>query len=903
MDDLVAEFLSETEEGLAKLDNELIVLESNPHDQQVIGSIFRIMHTLKGTCGFLGFGLLESVAHASEDIMNKIRDGALQPTADVLTAIFQAIDAIKEITQAIKDTEAEPENIYQELIASLRAIASGQVMPEPVEIAAVDAQAPDDDSFLMEDPFAEIARQYEEEQRALRESGKAPEVLSAANVATTNVTPANIEAAPTVETNSAVSEVPDSSAKKEVKVQSSASNESIRVRLGLLDKLMQTVSELVLSRNQLMQISRQNYDANSPYNSPLQRLSVITTELQESVMKTRMQPISNIWSNYPRIVRDLANELGKKVKLVMEGEDTELDRHLIELIKDPLTHMLRNSIDHGVEMPDDRLATGKDETGTVTLRALHEGGYVVIQIIDDGKGLNIERIRQKVVEKGIMSEEAANQLSTQQITQYIFHPGFSTAEKVTAVSGRGVGMDVVKTNVEKIGGAIELSSEEGKGTKFSIKIPLTLAIMPVLIVSSGQLSFALPMMNVVEILRVNQDSEYQVELLNDSPILRIRERILPLISLGSSLGISDESISELIDSKRFVVVVKAADSTFGLVIDRVFDIEEIVVKSVSSPLKKIAKFSGNTVLGDGSVIMILDPNSFVSELSTNAIDDHARESIESFVEKYRREQRSFSNLLLCDVHENEDMVAIPLEVVSRLEEIHISAIEEVSNQKVVQYRDTLMRIIKLHDDIKPSEEGLHEVVVFTDGERVLGLIVKEINDIIKHEFDGKNMICSDPRYMSAIVINGKTTQVLDISYFFKQAFIAEIKERKEEEQVTPHVLLVDDSAFFRKFIPPAMTGAGYKVTTVDSVEKAIELLEKKGDYQAIVTDINMPGKDGKELGAYCKNNDKLKSIPIIALSAFSADETLKDSANDVFDAYIPKTQHSRLVQALENLIA
>lgn len=892
MDDLIAEFLGETEEGLAKLDNELIALESNPNDQQVIGSIFRIMHTLKGTCGFLGFSLLEKVAHSSENIMNKIRDGELDPNPDVLRVVFQSIDAIKEITQSIKDSGAEPENIYQALITELDAIASGNAIaisqPQALEAA-------EEEFVPMEDPFAEIAKQYEEEQKALKAAvdnipeakGAQPEELK------------NEEQVPSTKPEPEKKEP----AKNSSNASGSASAESIRVRLGLLDKLMQTVSELVLSRNQLLQISRQNYDANSPFNSPLQRLSVITTELQESVMKTRMQPVSNIWSNYPRIVRDLANELGKKIKLEMEGEDTELDRHLVELIKDPLTHMLRNSIDHGIELPQDRLNAGKPEVGTVKLRALHEGGHVLIQIIDDGKGLNISRIRQKIVEKGILEEEAANNLTIQQVTQYIFHPGFSTAEKVTAVSGRGVGMDVVKTNVEKIGGSIELSSEEGKGAKFSIKIPLTLAIMPVLIVNVAGLSFAIPMLNVIEILRVNVDSEYRVEMLNDSPILRIRDKILPLISLSASLNLGAAASEVITNQKKFIVVVKVADSSFGLIIDKVFDIEEIVVKSVSHPLKSIGKFSGNTVLGDGSVIMILDPNSFVEELNADAILDHSNDSIESFVEKYRREQRSYSNLLLCEVHKDKDMVAIPLEVVSRLEEVKAVDVEEVSGQLVVQYRETLMRLIKMDDAIEPSEDGMYEVVVFTDGHKVLGLVVSAIHDIIKHEFDGKNMLAPEPKYMSAVVINGKTTKVIDISYFFKDAFKEELKLVDEEEILAPHVLLVDDSAFFRKFIPPAMINAGYRVTTVDSVEKAIEILDHKNDFKAIVTDINMPGKGGKDLVMYCKEDEKLSNMPIIALSAFSADETLKSDMDNSFDAYIPKTQHSRLVETLESLIA
>ena len=576
---------------------------------------------------------------------------------------------------------------------------------------------------------------------------------------------------------------------------------------------------------------------------------------------------------------------------------------MLELIKDPLIHMLRNSVDHGIEKPEERIANDKDEAGKITIRAVHQGGHVLIQIVDDGKGLDFDRVKAKALEKGLATEKELAEMSDQQISAFIFAPGFSTAQQVSAVSGRGVGMDVVKTNVEKIGGTIELTSQKGKGTTFTLKIPLTLAIMPTLIIGTGDLRFAIPMTNVIEILKVNCDGEYKIELLNDSPILRIRDSILPLLLLSDTLEISSQPHCELVAAKKFIVIIKVIDISYGLIIDRVYDIEEIVVKPVSQPLKCISKYSGTTILGDGSVIMILDPNSFTDEL-TDISTAHVADSMESFLEVYRREQRVFSNLLLFKVTKHDGSLAVPLEMVNRIEEIPATTIEQISNELVVQYRDSLMKLIKIDPSIEPNEDNNYEVIVFNDGTSFLGLIVGEIQDIIKHEFDNKHLDSQDPRFMQAVVINDKTTEVIDVSYFYKQAFGNNFKtDSKEDEQKSRHIMLVDDSAFFRKFIPPAIRNAGYEVTTVDTVEAAIELLESNLNFAAIITDINMPGKGGVDLVKFCKSLEKMNKTPVIALSAYSVEEAIKDKTiANYFDAFIPKTHHSKLLETLSELV-
>ncbi|MCA3408064.1 MAG: chemotaxis protein CheA, partial [Roseomonas sp.] len=558
MDDLLTDFLTETHEGLSAVDEALLRLERAPDDAPTLAEVFRQVHTIKGTCGFLGLARLEKVAHSAETILGLYRDGSLKVTPQGITLIFAAVDAIRHIVLELEQHGQEPEGDDSAVIAALDATARGE-SDVPATRPEVKAEAP----------------------------------VEAAPIAAPIAT-----AAPTAP------RAPEAPAEAQ-QAESAAAQQTIRVSVEVLEDLMTLVSELVLTRNQLMQLARVSSD--SQISVPLQRLSHITSELQEGVMKTRMQPIGNAWAKLPRLVRDLANELGKKIDLEMRGADTELDRQVLELIKDPLTHMVRNSGDHGLEKPDDRRAAGKPETGRILLNAYHQGGHIIIEIGDDGRGLPVEKIRAKVLAQGLATEAELAQMNEHDVLRFIFRPGFSTAQQITSVSGRGVGMDVVKTNIERIGGTIELRSKEGRGTTFTIKIPLTLAIVSALIVQAGGERFAIPQIGVVELVRVGDEHEgsTRIEMIKDAPVLRLRDRLLPLVSLSSLLRLRDAPVGDL---KGYVVVMQVGANVFGIVVDRVFDTEEIVVKPVAPILRHITMFSGNTILGDGSVIMILDPN-------------------------------------------------------------------------------------------------------------------------------------------------------------------------------------------------------------------------------------------------------------------------------------------------------
>ena len=503
MDDLLREFLTETNENLDRVDAELVRFEREPNNAEILGNIFRLVHTIKGTCGFLGLPRLERLAHAAETLMGKFRDG-MPVTAEAVTVILSTIDRIKVILDQLEAQQKEPDGGDGDLIDDLGRLGQ-QTKPAPRPAAREKLEEP----VQLEAPERTVSPRSDDE--------RGDRVAS----------------------------------------------HSIRVDVDTLDYLMTTVSELVLTRNQLLEIVRRQED--SDFKVPLQRLSNVTAELQEGVMKTRMQPIGNAWQKLPRVVRDLCAELDKDIDLEMHGAETELDRQVLELVKDPLTHLVRNCADHGIESAAQRRAAGKAAAGTIRLTAFHQGGHIIIEIADDGRGLDFARIKAKAIEQGLATEAELAAKSDAEIYNFIFVPGFSTAARVTSISGRGVGMDVVRANIEQIGGTVDLQSDPGAGTKFTIKIPLTLAIVSALIVESGGERFAIPQLSVLELVRASRGGEHRIERIKDAPVLRLRDKLLPLLYLKTVLRLgSDEG------QDGFVVVTQVGSQTFGIVVDSVF---------------------------------------------------------------------------------------------------------------------------------------------------------------------------------------------------------------------------------------------------------------------------------------------------------------------------------------------
>ncbi|MFQ5785552.1 MAG: chemotaxis protein CheW [Alphaproteobacteria bacterium] len=872
MDDLLREFLTETGEGIALLDVELVKLEKNPSDPGLLGEIFRVVHTIKGTCGFLGLPRLEAVAHAAEEVLGRFRAGELPVTEDAVSLILESLDCIKGILGVLEDTEAEPPGEDKELIARLNAYA------ESADVGEAETAEPESAAETAHDEPPAGA-----EQRPVEDAGAPGEPAPAMDAPPTAPAPA---------------EKPAAATNKPRKQEPSLASQSIRVGVELLEHLMTMVSELVLTRNQLLQMVRGQID--NEFDAPLQRLSHVTTELQEGVMKTRMQPIGNAWAKLPRIVRDLSVELGKKIELKMLGAETELDRQVLELIKDPLTHMVRNSADHGLEPPDERKAAGKDETGEITLNAYHEGGHIVIEISDDGKGLDPEKLKANAIEKGLAGKAELAAMSDQQLLQLILRPGFSTATKVTNVSGRGVGMDVVRTNVEKIGGTIELSSALGKGTTLVIKIPLTLAIVSALIVECRGERFAIPQISVVELVRASANSGHAVESVNGTPVLRLRDRLLPLISLSRILGIGDDDEDISRDAETFIVVSQIGTHSFGLIVDQVFDTEEIVVKPVAPMLRDIGVYSGNTILGDGSIVMILDMNGIAAVATQTGMAGDREDEATT-----RHETASHDSVSFLVFRAGDDTPkAVPLALVARLEEIERRNIERSDGKPVVQYREQLMPLICVDPCQALDGEGKTAVVVFSDRDRSMGLVVDEIIDIVDEELSIE-LAANRPGVVGSAVIATKTTDIIDAGYYLTQAFSDWFMRKDDSTNDDGHanLLLVDDSPFFRNMLAPLLTAAGYDVTMAEDGDNALKLLETGRAFDIIVSDIEMPGMDGFALARACRNDDRWKSTPIVALTSHTAPEDFDRGREVGFTDYVAKFDRDALLTALSQSLS
>ncbi|KGJ67376.1 putative two-component system, chemotaxis family, sensor kinase CheA [Bradyrhizobium diazoefficiens SEMIA 5080] len=671
-------------------------------------------------------------------------------------------------------------------------------------------------------------------------------------------------------------------------------NQSIRVNVDTLEHLMTMVSELVLTRNQLLEISRRNED--TEFKVPLQRLSNVTAELQEGVMKTRMQPIGNAWQKLPRIVRDLSSELGKQIELEMHGADTELDRQVLDLIKDPLTHMVRNSADHGLETPAERLAAGKGEQGTIRLSAYHEGGHIIICIADNGRGLNTERIKAKAISSGLVTEAELEKMSEAQIHKFIFAPGFSTAAAITSVSGRGVGMDVVRTNIDQIGGTIDIKSVAGEGSSVTIKIPLTLAIVSALIVEAAGDRFAIPQLSVVELVRARANSEHRIERIKDTAVLRLRNKLLPLIHLKKLLKIDDGAASD--PENGFIVVTQVGSQTFGIVVDGVFHTEEIVVKPMSTKLRHIDMFSGNTILGDGAVIMIIDPNGIAKALGAAGSSAHDMGDENGAHHIGSGEQTT--SLLVFRAGSSQPK-AVPLGLVTRLEELPADKIEFSNGRYMVQYREQLMPLVAM-ESVTVASQGAQPILVFADDGRSMGLVVDEIIDIVEERLNIE-VGGSSQGILGSAVIKGQATEVIDVGHFLPMAF-ADWFTRKEMKPSmhSQSVLLVDDSAFFRNMLAPVLKAAGYRVRTAPTAQEGLAALRAQS-FDVVLTDIEMPDMNGFEFAEVIRSDNNLGAMPIIGLSALVSPAAIERGRQAGFHDYVAKFDRPGLIAALKEQTA
>ncbi|WP_332693533.1 hybrid sensor histidine kinase/response regulator [Bosea sp. (in: a-proteobacteria)] len=850
MDELLQEFLSETGEHLDTVDRELVRFEQEPNNTDILRNIFRLVHTVKGTCGFIGLPRLEALTHAAESVMGQFRDGA-SVSSTAVTAILETIDQIKEIMAELTEKGQEPPGNDDPLIGELRALAAKakqELAARQEPTAGLDPVA----AYLAKSAGAGKPDDLDLVFRAAPSPLDQPRAPGSEETVARAVGPA-----------------------------------TLRVNVDTLEHLMTMVSELVLTRNQLLEISRQQEDAG--LKAPLQRLSLITAELQDGVMKTRMQPIGNAWSKLPRIVRDLSTDLDKKIELVMEGEDTELDRQILDLIKDPLTHMVRNCADHAIEPPAERLALGKPENGTIRVSAYHEGGSVTIAINDDGRGMDVARIRSKAIQHALASEAEIEKMTEAQILRFVFHPGFSTTEDITAISGRGVGMDVVKVNVDAIGGVVDIASIAGVGTAITIKIPLTLAIVSALIVASGAQRFAIPQVVVRELVRVKAGSEHRIERINDSPVLRLRDRLLPIIALA---GVMNRGSAPMEDG--FIVVTQVGERQFGILVDSVFHTEEIVVKPMSTKLRHIPLFSGNTILGDGAVVLIVDPNG-VARLVGALSGGHEAPVQSTAGDIVSAAERT--TMLVFRAGANQ-LKAVPLALVTRLEEVDAALFESGGGRSLLNYRGKLMPIVPV-EGVEIRQSGLQPLVIFSDGEFTMALAVDAIVDIVEETLDIEMVAMVENGVVGSAIIRGRATEILDLAHYLPQANANWLRSRRDETLANgPHVLLIEPSDFLREMLVPVLKASGMRVSQSGDIALAAGIAAGHADLAAIVLDLDRDPEAGLALAIRLRAEPRHAGLRIIGLSTLPTPELHVAAAQARFDEVVTKFDRRALIAEL-----
>lgn len=860
MDELLRDFLTETTEHIEGAETQLVHFERNPSDASLITSIFRLVHTIKGTSSFLGLERLERVGHAAESVMGMLRDG-VPPTQHSVTIILAAIDRIKTIIEEIGANGSEPPGDDSGIINALEAYyAAGSEAAANAASAEADAKA-----AAAPAPIQAVA--------PIVESAPAPVAPIAAAPAPEPV------AAPK---EAAKSENAAAAQSKEGRAQggSTTNQESIRVSVDTIERMMQLVSELVLSRNQLLELARHRED--DAIKTPLQHLSTLTSDLQDAVMRARMQPVGRIYANLPRLVRELSTSLGKSIDLITEGADTELDRQLIEVIRDPLTHLIRNCADHGIERPEERLANGKPERGEIRVSAAHEAGQITIDITDDGKGLDTERIKKKILSQGLATEQDLRNMSNEEIYRYIFEPGFSTAQVVSNVSGRGVGMDVVRSNIEAIGGSVTLSSTEGKGSRFSLRIPLTLAIAPALIIEVAGQRFALPQTSVVEAVSLGKNYKDLIQDVQNALVLKLREEVIPAVELRQVVGLGADTASE--ENDKLAVVMRVGTDSFCVIVDGVADIQEIVVKPLSASLSHLRVFSGHTILGDGSVVLILDPSGIAANLG-----------IEKSTEKKRdpaRDQNALERRRLVMFRAGPGASKVlPLSLVSRIEMVETSRIESSDGRLMVLLQGRLMPIVPISPHIDMSRPSYPVLVVATEN-RSIGLMADEIVDILEEKLEIQ-LASSNSELIGSAEIRGEAVELIDVSHFIRMA------DSPSKANTTPQrVLFAADDQLVRDMLCPAISAAGYSLVATAIPADVNELLNQMSLYDAVILDGDAPALTAPHFLRALKDRKDAARTPAIGLSRNPNNRSSRAATENGMIALLSKHDRHALLETL-----
>lgn len=908
MDELLREFLTETTEHLEGAENQLVQFERDPTDASLIASIFRLVHTIKGTSSFLSLDRLEHVAHAAETLLGAMREGA-PPTRETVSLILAAIDRIKVIIDEVEGAGAElpgddtdvTDALEAHMASNLQGTSGHKTAKAPAEeissiVEVTELCLPEGDNGAEDDdaeahhaaemaaseypPVMEMSPVADPMTSGLMASGLATPELMAPGLMAPGLAAARAEKKQDQDKH-------DHAGKGQGNAGAAKASETIRVAVDTIERIMQLVSELVLTRNQLLELTRHRDD--DAVKSPLQRLSALTTDLQDAVMRARMQPVGRLFGNLPRLVRELCSELGKKIDLVTEGADTELDRQLIEVIRDPLTHIIRNCADHGIESPEIRVMSGKSETGEIRVSASHEAGQITIDISDDGRGLNTDRIRKKVIANGLAAEQDVARMTDEEVQHYIFEPGFSTAEKVTSTSGRGVGMDVVRSNIESIGGSVSLKSLPGRGSRFSLKIPLTLAIAPALIIKVADQRYALPQHAVVEAVGLGKNSSDLIDKVQNALVLKLRDEVIPVVDLRSILGLDDNAGG--VREGQLVVIMRVGPNSFGVIVDEVSDIQEIVVKPLSASIAHLKVFSGHTILGDGSVVLILDPGGIAVNLG---IEKSAEKKHEAAKEGYAAPDKT--RLILFRAGPGPQKV-LPLSLISRIEMVEPNRIEQLDGRYMILHQGRLMPVMPVSMSTDVTAKA-HPVLVTTVDQGAVGLLVEEIVDVIEEKLDVQ-LASAGAELVGSAEIKGEGVELLDISYFLQAAYPANAQQPGSKGN---RVLLVDDESFFRDMLSPALTAGGYAVTAVNSAEEALEMFAQGAEFNAVVVDTDMPGMSGYQLAHRLRQAGLPNDFPIIGLIAHPSPGAMQSAQEHGMTMGVGKLDRLSLLSALNSIL-
>jgi len=862
--DVIREFLVESHENLSRLDQELVELEKRPKDAALLASIFRSIHTIKGTCGFFAYSTLERITHQAESLLSQLRDGQRELTPPLISLILETVDATRKVLASIEASGEEGPDSFEELAERLRVAAQLKV-----SVGRQSATGP--------------------------EGLDAPPVCDADPHSGSNSSVLDLDGPSRTEGGEEDRRKGEGRREDDVQRHSAAADANIRVGVGLLDKLMDLVGELVLTRNQILQFNTEREDA--ALNATSQRLNLITTELQAGVMKTRMQPIGMVWNQLPRVVRDMSIALGKQIRLQMDGADTELDRTIIEAIKDPLVHLIRNACDHGIEPPEVRAEAGKSPQGILTLRAYHEGGQVNIEIGDDGAGVDVARVKQKAVEKGLLRSDQVEKLSDREALNLIFQPGFSTAQTVTNVSGRGVGMDVVKSNIEKIGGAVDVFSRPGEGATVKLKIPLTLAIIPGLVITSGGERFVIPQVSLLELVRLEGDSsEKHIEQVHGTPVYRRRGSLLPIAYLNQVLGLKAAERAEAVS----IVVLQAEDRQFGLVVDGINDTQEIVVKPLGKQLKGLTEYAGATIMGDGRVALILDVLGIGQRSGVLA---ESREQARAAAEQKTHAGIEQQRLLLFRAGSFERL-AVPLSLVARLEEFPRNSIEYAGGCQVVQYRNRILPLVPLRGVLEPEAPGqdqmpdLVQVVVFNDGDRSVGVVVDQILDVAEEAVMVRQK-SSRKGLLGSAVVGKRVTDFLDLNQVLHAATGSWFQGAGGSGS-GKSILVAEASAFSRGLIRSGLDMAGYRVQEAANLDEAIRGLEQQ-PADVVVAAIDLPPKGSSALLAAMRGRPEWEGIPLLALADSAGQAQLSPARAAGFEDCQAKFDREAMLEAVARL--